>query len=72
MFATLALAQTDVVWKYYGRAVLNERMGKTELTCFYDENSIDHPTSGHVRVWTKCLDQITCTVLITTQTSAKR
>jgi hypothetical protein len=57
LFATLALAQTDVDWKYYGRAVLNERMGKTELTCFYDENSIDHPTSGHVRVWTKCLDQ---------------
>jgi hypothetical protein len=57
LFATLALAQTDVDWKFYGRAVLNERTGKIELSCFLDANSIDHPTSGHVRVWTKCLDE---------------
>ena len=57
LFATLASAQTDVDWKYYGRAVLNERTGKIELTCFFDANSIDQPTSGHVRAWTKCLDE---------------
>jgi hypothetical protein len=57
LFATLASAQTNVDWKYYGRAVLNERTGKIELTCFFDANSIDHPASGHVRVWTKCMDE---------------
>src|SRR5215469_754553 len=58
LFATLASAQTaNVDWKYYGRAVPNERAGKIELTCFYDANSIDDPTSGHVRVWTKCMDE---------------
>jgi hypothetical protein len=57
LFATLASAQTNVDWKYYGRAVLNERTGKTQLTCFFDLNSIDDPTSGHVRVWTKCLNE---------------
>jgi hypothetical protein len=57
LFATFASAQTNVDWKYYGRAVLNERTGKIDLTCFFDANSIDDPTSGHVRVWTKCLDE---------------
>ena len=58
LFATLASAQTaDVDWKYYGRAVVSGKTGKTELTCFFDANSIDHPTSGHVRVWTKCMDE---------------
>jgi len=58
LFATFASAQSaDVDWKYYGRAVLNKSTGKIELTCFFDANSIDHPTRGHVRVWTKCLDE---------------
>lgn len=58
LFATLASAQTaNVDWKFYGRAVLNERTGKIELSCFFDANSIDFPTGGHLRVWTKCMDE---------------
>jgi hypothetical protein len=58
LFATFASAQTtNVDWKYYGRAVVSGKTGKIELTCFYDASSIDHPTSGHVRVWTKCIDE---------------
>ena len=58
LFATFASAQTaNVDWKYYGRAVVSGKTGKIELTCFYDANTIDHPTSGHVRVWTKCIDE---------------
>jgi hypothetical protein len=58
LLATLASAQTaNVDWKYFGRAVVSGKTGKIELTCFYDANSTDHPTSGHVRVWTKCMDE---------------
>ena len=58
LFATFASAQTaNVDWKYYGRAVVSGKTGKIELTCFYDANTVDHPTSGHVRVWTKCIDE---------------
>ena len=58
LFAMFASAQTAYVdWKYYGRAVVSGKTGKTDLTCFYDASTIDHPTSGHVRVWTKCIDE---------------
>jgi len=58
LFATFASAQTaNVDWKYYSRAVVSGKTGKIEMTCFYDASSIDDPTSGHVRVWTKCIDE---------------
>ena len=57
LFATFSAQTANVDWKYYGRAVVSGKTGKIELTCFYDANTIDHPTSGHVRVWTKCIDE---------------
>ena len=57
LFATLASAQTNVDWKYFGGADVSGKTGKIDLACFYDANSIDQPTSGHVRAWTKCIDE---------------
>jgi len=42
----------DVDWKMYGGASVSG-----PSFCFYDANSIARASSGHIRVWTKCLAQ---------------
>lgn len=44
---------SNVDWKYYGGAPLDEKM----TLCFYDAEGITHKTDDHIRVWTKCLQQ---------------
>jgi hypothetical protein len=52
----------DVDWKMYGGA-----SDPGTMFCFYDTNSVAHPSSGVIRFWTKCLLQKDLDVKFTKQ-----
>ena len=50
--SSVGFAETDVDWKYYGGASVDE-----PSMCFYDASGVIREPENKIRVWTKCLPQ---------------